>query len=144
MDNILRTSTINRKTEETSISIKLNLDGTGKYNIETDIGFLKHMLEQISKHSLIDLDIKAHGDTETGTHHTIEDTAIALGRAIRDAKNKLEPAILLNIVSFGFLIVGIANIVNVFTMQDITGMLSWFGWVIFSTLLGIAVIRSKS
>ena len=57
MDNILRTSTINRKTEETSISIKLNLDGTGKYNIETDIGFLKHMLEQISKHSLIDLDI---------------------------------------------------------------------------------------
>ena len=81
----MRNSTINRKTEETSISIKLNLDGTGKYNIETDIGFLKHMLEQISKHSLIDLDIKAHGDTETGTHHTVEDTAIALGRAISDA-----------------------------------------------------------
>ena len=85
MDNNLRTSTINRKTEETNISIKLNLDGTGKYNIETDIGFLKHMLEQISKHSLIDLDIRANGDTETGTHHTVEDTAIALGRAISDA-----------------------------------------------------------
>ena len=69
---------------------------------------------------------------------------LTLGRAIRDVKNKLEPAILLNIVSFGFLIAGIANIVNVFAMQDIVGMISWFGWVIFTTLLGIAVIRSKS
>ena len=69
---------------------------------------------------------------------------LTLGRAIRDAKNKLEPAILLNIVSFGFLIAGIANIVNVFAMEDIVGMISWFGWVIFTTLLGIAVIRSKS
>ncbi|MBI64003.1 MAG: hypothetical protein CL778_01835 [Chloroflexi bacterium] len=91
------------------------------------------------------LTIFVAGTTDLGAMDIVFGIAlIALGRAIRDAKNKLEPAILLNIVSFGFLIVGIANIVNVFTMQDITGMLSWFGWVIFSTLLGIAVIRSKS
>ena len=82
MDNNLRTSTINRKTEETSISIKLNLDGTGKYNIETDIGFLKHMLEQISKHSLIDLDLKAIGDTHVDLHHTVEDTGYVIAQSI--------------------------------------------------------------
>ena len=67
----MRKSTIKRKTNETDISVSVNLDGSGNYNIKTEIGFLKHMLEQISKHSLIDLDIKAIGDTETGTHHTI-------------------------------------------------------------------------
>ena len=81
----MRKSTIKRKTNETDISVSVNLDGSGNYNIKTEIGVLKHMLEQISKHSLIDLDIKAIGDTETGTHHTIEDTSIALGRAISDA-----------------------------------------------------------
>ena len=81
----MRKSTIKRKTNETDISVSVNLDGSGNYNIKTEIGFLKHMLEQVSKHSLIDLDIKAIGDTETGTHHTIEDTSIALGRAISDA-----------------------------------------------------------
>jgi hypothetical protein len=91
------------------------------------------------------LTIFVAGTTDLGLMDIVFGIAlIALGRAIRDAKNKLEPAILLNIVSFGFLIVGIANIVNVFAMQDIVGMISWFGWVIFSTLLGIAVIRSKS
>ncbi|MCL0031364.1 hypothetical protein M1N55_04960 [Dehalococcoidia bacterium] len=91
------------------------------------------------------LTIFVAGTTDLGLMDIVFGIAlIALGRAIRDAKNKLEPAILLNIVSFGFLIAGIANIVNVFAMQDIVGMISWFGWVIFSTLLGIAVIRSKS
>ena len=91
------------------------------------------------------LTIFVAGTTDLGLMDIVFGIAlIALGRAIRDAKNKLEPAILLNIVSFGFLIAGIANIVNVFTMNDIVGMISWFGFVIFSTLLGIAVIRSKS
>ena len=91
------------------------------------------------------LTIFVAGTTDLGVMDIVFGIAlIALGRAIRDAKNKLEPAILLNIVSFGFLIAGIANIVNVFAMQDIVGMISWFGWVIFTTLLGIAVIRSKS
>ena len=91
------------------------------------------------------LTIFVAGTTDLGLMDIVFGIAlIALGRAIRDAKNKLEPAILLNIVSFGFLIAGIANIVNVFAMQDIVGMISWFAWVIFSTLLGIAVIRSKS
>ena len=91
------------------------------------------------------LTIFVAGTTDLGVMDIVFGIAlIALGRAIRDAKNKLEPAILLNIVSFGFLIAGIFNIVNVFAMQDIVGMISWFGWVIFTTLLGIAVIRSKS
>ena len=91
------------------------------------------------------LTIFVAGTTDLGVMDIVFGIAlIALGRAIRDAKNKLEPAILLNIVSFGFLIAGIANIVNVFAMEDIVGMISWFGWVIFTTLLGIAVIRSKS
>ena len=91
------------------------------------------------------LTIFVAGTTDLGVMDIVFGIAlIALGRAIRDAKNKLEPAILLNIVSFGFLIAGIANIVNVFAMEDIVGMISWFGWVIFTTLLGIAEIRSKS
>ena len=98
------------------------------------------------------LTIFVAGTTDLGLMDIVFGIAlIALGRAIRDAKNKLEPAKLwkirinfTNIVSFGFLIAGIANIVNVFAVQDIVGMISWFGWVIFSTLLGIAVIRSKS
>ena len=65
-----RKAKITRKTKETSISVAVNLDGNGKYNIKTGIGFLDHMLEQLSKHSLIDLDVKAKGDTHIDLHHT--------------------------------------------------------------------------
>ena len=68
---------------------------------------------------------------------------ITLGRAIRDVNNKLEPAILLNIISFGALIIGVANIVNVFIANDNVGLISWLGWVLISVLLGISIIRSK-
>jgi len=81
----LRKATVDRNTNESTISVSLNIDGTGQYDIKTDVGFLKHMLEQISKHGLIDLSVTAKGDIETGTHHTIEDTAITLGRAISKA-----------------------------------------------------------
>ena len=81
----LRKATVDRSTNESTISVSLNIDGTGQYDIKTDVGFLKHMLEQISKHGLIDISVTAKGDLETGTHHTIEDTAIALGRAISKA-----------------------------------------------------------
>ena len=64
---------------------KVNLDGKGKYKIKTGIGFLDHMLEQLSKHSLIDLEIKAKGDTHIDLHHTTEDTGIAIGEAIKKA-----------------------------------------------------------
>lgn len=76
-----RTTTIERKTKETEISIKLNLDGSGKCNIDTGLKFFDHMLEQIGKHSGSDLDISVKGDLEVDEHHTIEDTAIALGEA---------------------------------------------------------------
>tara|TARA_B100000745_G_C20111275_1_gene380329 strand:- start:298 stop:888 length:591 start_codon:yes stop_codon:yes gene_type:complete len=81
----LRKATVDRNTNESTISVSLNIDGTGRYDIKTDVGFLKHMLEQISKHGLIDITVTAKGDLETGTHHTIEDTAITLGRAISKA-----------------------------------------------------------
>tara|TARA_B100000029_G_scaffold309023_1_gene301645 strand:+ start:8774 stop:9364 length:591 start_codon:yes stop_codon:yes gene_type:complete len=80
-----RKAKINRKTKETTISVEANIDGKGSYNIDTKIGFLNHMLEQLSKHSLIDLKIIAKGDTHIDFHHTTEDIGIALGECIRKA-----------------------------------------------------------
>jgi len=80
-----RKGKISRKTKETSISVDRNIDGKGKYKIETGIGFLDHMLEQLSKHSLIDINLKAKGDTHIDLHHTTEDTGIAIGEALKKA-----------------------------------------------------------
>ena len=80
-----RKAKILRKTKETSISVEANIDGKGKYSIKTGIGFLDHMLEQLSKHSLIDLNIKAKGDTHIDLHHTTEDTGIVIGECIKKA-----------------------------------------------------------
>ena len=80
-----RKAKISRKTKETSISVSVNLDGKGKYKIKTGIGFLDHMLEQVSKHSLIDLEVMAKGDTHIDLHHTTEDTGIAIGEALKKA-----------------------------------------------------------
>ena len=80
-----RKAKINRKTNETSINVEANLDGRGSYKIDTKIGFLNHMLEQLSKHSLIDLKILAKGDTHIDLHHTTEDSGIAIGEAIKKA-----------------------------------------------------------
>ena len=81
----MRTGTISRKTNETSIDVEVNLDGTGTYQISTGIGFLDHMLEQLSRHSLIDLKVKAVGDLHIDQHHTTEDTGIAIGEAVLQA-----------------------------------------------------------
>ncbi len=81
----MRKSEIKRKTKETSIVVDANLDGNGSYKIDTKIGFLNHMLEQLSKHSLIDLKISAKGDTHIDLHHTTEDTGIAVGECIKKA-----------------------------------------------------------
>ena len=85
-----RKAKVIRKTKETSISVEANIDGKGKYSIKTGIGFLDHMLEQLSKHSLIDLSIKAKGDTHIDLHHTTEDTGIAIGEAIKKAAGNLK------------------------------------------------------
>jgi imidazoleglycerol-phosphate dehydratase len=81
----MRTASIRRKTNETDISVELNLDGTGTYEVETGIGFLDHMLEQLSRHSLIDLKVKIAGDLHIDQHHTTEDSGIAIGEALARA-----------------------------------------------------------
>ena len=80
-----RRAEIERKTAETQISIKLNLDGEGKCDIATGIGFLDHMLTLLAKHSFMDLTVKAKGDLEVDSHHTVEDIGIVLGEALREA-----------------------------------------------------------
>jgi len=80
-----RIAIVTRKTSETDIKLKLNLDGKGIYNINTGVNFFNHMLESFSKHSLIDLDIEAVGDIEIDDHHTIEDIGILLGEGFLKA-----------------------------------------------------------
>ncbi len=83
----MRSATITRKTAETQISVTINLDGTGRYDNQTGVGFFDHMLDQLSRHSLIDMTIRAEGDYHIDDHHTVEDTGIALGQAIAQAVN---------------------------------------------------------
>src|SRR5579871_3368730 len=81
----MRTATIERKTRETEIAVSLDLDGTGESDIDTGIGFLDHMLESFSRHSMIDLKVRAQGDLHVDYHHTTEDTAIVIGQAVKKA-----------------------------------------------------------
>ena len=81
----MREANVTRKTNETSIDVRINLDGAGQYDVSTGIGFLDHMLEQLSRHSLVDLFVRAEGDLHIDFHHTTEDTGIAIGQAISAA-----------------------------------------------------------
>ena len=81
----MRKAEINRKTNETNISIEILLDGTGKSDTNTGIGFFDHMLDQLAKHSLIDIEINADGDLHIDDHHTVEDVGICLGKALKSA-----------------------------------------------------------
>ena len=81
----MRSAKIERKTTETTISVSLTLDGTGASTIDTGVGFFDHMLDQLARHSLIDMDITAKGDTHIDDHHTVEDTGIAIGQALTAA-----------------------------------------------------------
>ena len=103
-----RKAKISRKTKETNINVDLNIDGKGKYKIETGIGFLNHMLEQLSKHSSMDINLKAKGDTHIDLHHTTEDTGIAIGEALKKASKKflihktsLEPVVYTKVEASG-------------------------------------------
>jgi imidazoleglycerol-phosphate dehydratase len=81
----MRTGAVTRKTNETEIAVEVNLDGTGVSKIATGVGFFDHMLDQLARHSLIDLNVSARGDLHIDDHHTVEDVGIALGQAIRQA-----------------------------------------------------------
>lgn len=78
----MREASVSRQTAETAIEVKINLDGTGVYDNETGVGFFDHMLDQLSRHSLIDMTIRAQGDLHIDDHHTVEDTGIAIGQAL--------------------------------------------------------------
>ncbi len=93
----MRTAEIERKTKETQVRISLNLDGTGKGEIDTGIGFFNHMLELFKKHALVDLDVKATGDLDVDYHHTVEDVGLVLGQAINTALGERR-----GIVRYGF------------------------------------------
>ena len=81
----MRTATITRTTSETDISVELNLDGSGSYDNQTGVGFFDHMLDQLARHALIDMKVRATGDLHIDDHHTVEDTGIALGQALAQA-----------------------------------------------------------
>ena len=81
----MRKATVRRSTKETDISVKINIDGTGEHSIATGVGFFDHMLEQLSRHSLIDIEAEAKGDFHIDDHHTVEDVGIALGQAVAQA-----------------------------------------------------------
>lgn len=81
----MRSAKITRKTAETDITVEINLDGTGAYDNETGVGFFDHMLDQLSRHALIDMTIRGKGDLHIDDHHTVEDTGIALGQALTKA-----------------------------------------------------------
>lgn len=81
----MRTATITRKTGETDITVTINLDGTGSYDNQTGVGFFDHMLDQLGRHALLDLTVKATGDLHIDDHHTVEDVGIAIGQALAEA-----------------------------------------------------------
>ena len=81
----MRKAVVERTTKETRVTAEIDLDGTGKYDVKTGIGFLDHMLEQLSRHSLIDLTLRAEGDLHIDFHHTTEDTGIVIGQAVSEA-----------------------------------------------------------
>lgn len=110
----MRTSSLSRDTRETQIKVEINLDGTGDYHIDTGNGMFDHLLAQLSRHGLIDLNITAKGDTDVGWHHLVEDTGIVLGRAFKAAVGDaagirrmahsyvpLDEALALTVVDFG-------------------------------------------
>jgi imidazoleglycerol-phosphate dehydratase len=81
----MRTATVTRNTSETRVAVTLDLDGTGTFDVQTGVGFFDHMLEQLSRHSLIDLNVRTEGDLHIDQHHTVEDTGLAIGQALAQA-----------------------------------------------------------
>ena len=84
-----RSATIKRETSETQIEVRIDLDGTGQADLDMNVPFLEHMLNQVARHGMFDLSIKAKGDLEIDAHHTVEDVGITLGQAFTKALNKL-------------------------------------------------------
>lgn len=111
----MRIAEINRKTAETDISLSLNVDGSGKYEIDTGCGFLNHMLELFARHGRFDLTVKCKGDVEVDDHHTVEDVGIALGQAFRQALGDKK-----GIARYGFFILSMDEAL-ILTAVDFSG-----------------------
>ena len=88
-----REASVERNTKETEIKLKINLDGTGYSDIETGVGFFDHMLDGFTRHGLFDLSVRVHGDLQVDDHHTIEDTGMVLGTALKEAATKKESSV---------------------------------------------------
>lgn len=117
----MRTASITRNTKETQIALTLNLDGQGKSEVNTGIGFLDHMLTSFARHGLFDLTVEVHGDLEVDSHHTIEDTGIVLGTAIAQAVGDKK-----GIVRFGSVILPMDETLMLVSL-DLSGR-PYLGW----------------
>ena len=126
----MRTAHVRRVTRETEIELDVNLDGVGKYNLDTGIGFMDHMLSHVAVHGLLDLNIKATGDLDVDAHHTVEDVALCLGTAINEALGSRE-----GIVRMGFAYVPMDETLG-FVAVDFSGRpyavvdIAWTGTVV--------------
>ncbi|MDP3976019.1 MAG: imidazoleglycerol-phosphate dehydratase HisB [bacterium] len=114
-----RTATLTRNTSETQISLEINLDGSGQYQIDTPVGFLNHMLELFSRHGSFDLKLSAKGDIQFDDHHTIEDVGIALGQAISEAAGDKK-----GINRYGFFLLPMDEVL-IATALDLSGRMSF-------------------
>ena len=131
-----RFSSINRTTNETNINVKINLDGKGKNNIQTGLPFFDHMLEQLSKHSLIDIELNCKGDLDIDSHHTMEDVGWALGKAINNALGEKR-----GIKRYSFCFLPMDECLTRCAL-DISGR-PWLIWNVFLPLVSIKDIETE-
>ena len=142
-----RTASVQRKTRETDIAVRLNLDGSGEYRIKTGIPFLNHMLDLFAKHGLFDLTVRAKGDLEVDYHHTVEDVGLALGEAFNQALgdrkgiNRYGWSVVLPALSYPLRILGVLMVVGSLKLFDLPYLMTTGGPGNATVTLGITLYR---
>ena len=135
-DDPMRQASIHRSTRETDISVKLNLDGTGRSDCVTGVGFFDHMLDQIARHAMIDLEVRANGDLHIDDHHTVEDVGIVLGQALAKALGEKR-----GIRRYGHFVL-VMDDARVEAALDLSGR-PWLGWGVDFTAQKIGTFDSE-